>query len=251
MGLMNIDFFKKCIDCLYEGGTKALTLASRGEPTLHPKFSEMINYCKNKFIEFKINTNATRLDDYKIRSILEAEVNELVFSVDAHTSELYEKIRPSINKKNNFNLVIENIKKFNLIRKQEYPHSKTKTRVSGVVFREDQNIEEITKFWKKYVDDVAFVRAQNRWDTYMNEKVPLKSHCNYLWERFYVWFDGTTNPCDVDYKSYLSGGKLDPDNVSVEEIKRIWNSKKLNDIRNNHDTGNRNKVNPCDRCGIE
>ncbi len=251
MGLIDIDFFKSCIDALVEGGTKALTLASRGEPTLHPKLPEMIEYCKDKFFEFKINTNATRLNEKLIRCILENNVDELVYSVDAHTEEMYSEIRPSVNGKNNFNLVLSNISSFNKIRKNEFKDSYTKTRISGVCFREDQDLDEITKFWQDYVDEVAFVRALERWDTYFNETHPENnSPCVYLWERFYIWFDGKTNPCDVDYKSFLSPGKLDKDNISYQAIKNIWTGEIYSKMRNDHSEGNRKNINPCDRCGV-
>ena len=51
MGTMKMDFFKEIIDDCYESGTKAITLASRGEPTLHPKLPEMLDYVSNKFLE--------------------------------------------------------------------------------------------------------------------------------------------------------------------------------------------------------
>ena len=82
MGTMNINFFKKIIDDCHANGTKAITLASRGEPTLHPKLPEMLDYVSNKFLEVKLNTNATKLSENLIRKILETNVNELVYSVD-------------------------------------------------------------------------------------------------------------------------------------------------------------------------
>ena len=62
MGHMKLDIFKKIIDQL-EGNVEAITLASRGEPTLNPNIEEMINYCSNKFLAFKINTNASMLNE--------------------------------------------------------------------------------------------------------------------------------------------------------------------------------------------
>ena len=44
-----------------------------------------------KFFDFKINTNATLLDEEKCRQILENKVTELVFSVDSAEKEEYEK----------------------------------------------------------------------------------------------------------------------------------------------------------------
>ena len=90
-------------------------------------------------------------------------------------------------------------------------------------------------------------KAFSRWDTYNNEKDDTLSPCDYLWERMYVWFDGITNPCDVDYKSFLSQGKLD---YSKNSIKEIWSSERYNELRSRHLNKERNKINPCDRCGI-
>ena len=48
MGHLDLKLFKKIIDEAESNGTKAITLASRGEPTLHPKLNEMLEYCTNK-----------------------------------------------------------------------------------------------------------------------------------------------------------------------------------------------------------
>ena len=93
------------------------------------------------------------------------------------------------------------------------------------------------------------VEMENRWDTYHNPKdIMAQGACNYLWERMYVWYDGTTNPCDADYKSYLSTGKLD---YKLNTIKEIWNSKKYSELREKHLTKKRQSLNPCDRCGLD
>ena len=108
MGNMDIVLFKKIIDEATEGGTKAITLASRGEPTLHPKLGEMLEYCKDKFFELKVNTNATRLNDKLIHQILQSNVTDMVFSVDSYEKSEYEQIRV----KGVFETVLNNIKRF-------------------------------------------------------------------------------------------------------------------------------------------
>ena len=42
----------------------------------------------------------------------------------------------------------------------------------------------------------------------------------------YVWFDGKANPCDSDYKSYLSYG-----NVKDATVKEIWADEKLKKLQ--------------------
>jgi len=243
MGTMDINFFKKIIDECYTGGTKAITLASRGEPTLHPKLPEMLDYVSNKFLEVKLNTNATKLSEKLIRKILETNVNELVYSVDESDEKKYEKIRVG----GKFKEVLGNIQNFKKIRDSEFPDNKTTTRISGVLVNENQDIKVITDFWKKYVDHVVFVKEQNRWDTYSNSPDGVTSPCMYLWERMYVWFDGITNPCDVDYKSELTMGKLD---YEKNDIKKIWTSDFFQSMREKHLNGERQTIKPCDRCGL-
>ena len=54
MGNMDFDLFKKIVDDAQDIGIQALTLTGRGEPTLHPKFGDMLDYCKGKFFDLKI-----------------------------------------------------------------------------------------------------------------------------------------------------------------------------------------------------
>ena len=62
----------------------------------------------------------------------------------------------------------------------------------------------------------------------------------------YVWHDGKCNPCDADYKSYLSYG-----NVKENSITQVWNSDELKKHRKTHLEKKRKNLVPCDRCGIE
>ena len=240
MGYMDLDLFKKVIDEAHSGGTQAITLASRGEPTLHPKFGEMLEYCSGKFLELKINTNATKLPEDLIKKIIESGVTEVVFSVDSYEKANYEKIRV----KGIFEHVVSNIQRFQKIRDTSYPNSKCATRVSGVKVDKDQDPELFKKFWEPYVDHVAMVELRERWDTYNNPLELVGSGpCALLWERMYVWYDGTCNVCDIDYKSLLSPGSL-----KNKSIKEIWHSDAYTELRENHKRDLREKCFPCDRC---
>ena len=81
MGMMKLELFKKIIDEAVNSGTEAITLTCRGEPTLHPQLGDMLEYCSGKFIEFKMNTNATKLNEKLIHQILKSGMTDLVFSV--------------------------------------------------------------------------------------------------------------------------------------------------------------------------
>ena len=108
MGNMDLGLFKKVVDDAQDIGIQALTLSGRGEPTLHPKFGEMLDYCKGKFFDLKINTNATRLTEKLMHTIVESGVTDLVFSVDSYEKDEYESIRVL----GVYEEVVNNIKKF-------------------------------------------------------------------------------------------------------------------------------------------
>ncbi|MDD5129518.1 MAG: radical SAM protein [Candidatus Omnitrophica bacterium] len=239
MGNMDIGLFRSIIDEAVENKCRALTLASRGEPTLHPNFAEVINYARGKFFDFKLNTNAVSLDEKKCHQILQGEVTELVFSVNAVNKNEYQQVC----KIDKFEQVVNNIKQFHRIRNKDYPESKCKTRVNGVEYGPDFSEEQFLNFWDKIVDNVVCLKVFKRWDTYNNILSSVSSPCALLWQRIYVWFDGTASPCDRDYKSLLKIG-----NIRESSVKSIWNGEKMNLLRKKHKEGFRSCFFPCDRC---
>ncbi len=242
MGTMDINFFKRLIDEAHKGGTLAITMASRGEPTLHPKLGEMLHYCTGKFFELKINTNAMFLDEKRIHEILGSGVTEIVFSIDSYTKEDYESTRI----KGDFKRVVRNIQKFHEIREKQYAGSACISRISGVKVWKKHDSRLFKKFWKDLSDELVIVGCEQRWDTYRNPVLEdYTSACSLLWERMYIWHDGTCNPCDVDYKSYLS-----PGSVCSNSISEIWLGEKYRQLRSAHMNKKRSAYMPCDRCSL-
>ena len=242
MGMMDLDLFKRVVDEAVEGGTGGITLASRGEPTLHRQLPVMLKYLSGKFFEIKLTTNATKLTESLIHDIFQSGVNLVIFSVDTHEKEIYEQIRV----RGDFDIVYKNIRMFQEIREKDYPDSSLVTRISAVKFREDQDPKGFCDFWSDLVDEVGMKEAAARWDTYNNEPSPdLEAPCGYLWERLYVWYDGSISPCDADYKSMLAVGSIEN-----SSIKDVWHGRRINEIRSDHKLGQRANCFPCDRCGI-
>jgi radical SAM protein with 4Fe4S-binding SPASM domain len=241
-GFINLKLFRKIIDDAVNSGVKALTMASRGEPLLHPDFNKMLDYVKGKFLELKINTNAMLLDEKMINAILRNEVNEVVFSIESTNEKDYSKKRVG----GDFNRVLENIKKFNEIRKECYKNSKTNTRISGVILKQNEDQKEYVRFWSKYVDYIATVNFIDRNKTYKKkEEYSHKEPCSLLWNRMYIWWNGDCNPCDYDYKSELKFG-----NLKINSIEEIWNSDTMQKIRETHLLKLRNKLSPCNVCEL-
>ncbi len=243
MGVIDLDFFKNIVDQADKLGTGAVTLASRGEPTMHKNFVEMLDYIgeKKNIFEVKTNTNGTRLNEKICHAIFRNKINLIVISSDHYIKKDYERLRLG----SNFEKVVENVDRLFNIRKEFYPDSKTEIRISGIDNERNLDREKFKQFWIKRADHVSAGYPLERWDTYANEvHNDINDPCEFLWDRMYVWFDGKVNPCDADYKSYLSFG-----NAKEYSIEDLWNNKHVDKIRNDHLNNNRCKINPCDRCG--
>ena len=116
----------------------------------------------------------------------------------------------------------KNVDNLYKIRKLHYPNSSTEIRVSGIDSDKNLNREKFKNFWIKRSDHVTASFPLERWDTYNNTiHENINDPCENLWDRMYVWFDGKVNPCDADYKSFLSFG-----NLTNNTIKQTWNNEK-------------------------
>tara|TARA_B100000029_G_scaffold455402_1_gene482625 strand:+ start:948 stop:2108 length:1161 start_codon:yes stop_codon:yes gene_type:complete len=240
MGTMKLELFKEIIDEI-EGKVQFVTLASRGEPLVSKEINKMINYTSGKFLNLKINTNASLLNEEKAHTILSSNVKTLVFSADAADATLYKKLRVN----GDLEKTVSNIKMFVDIKNKHYPANKIITRVSGVKFSNEQNFESMMKLWGDLVDQVAFV-DYNPWEnSYEKKQNNISTPCSDLWRRMFIWWDGKANPCDVDYKSHLCVG-----NKKGNSVQELWNSKEYNKLRQIHLQSKRAELSPCNACTV-
>lgn len=240
MGNMSVELFMRIIDQA-EGNIEFISLASRGEPLLCPDIETMLGYTRNKFLNLKMNTNASLLDEKKCHAILQSGIKTLVFSVDAADEILYSSLR----KGGNLQKVFSNIERFAQIRQTQYKDSKIITRVSGVKYCQEQSLDSMEQLWGDIVDQVVFV-SYNPWENiYCKTPSNLSGPCSDLWRRMFVWWDGRVNPCDVDYRSTLSVG-----NATTNSISELWKVNFYNHLRSEHASSNRHKLEPCRRCSV-
>ena len=219
MGVMKLELFKKIIDEANELEIGAVTLASRGEPTMHKKFTDMLEYLNRKenIFEIKTNTNGSFLNEKICHSIFKNNITQVVISADHYLKKNYERLRLG----SNFEKTVKNVDMLFNIRKNYYPDSITEIRISGIDNERNLDRKKFKEFWIRRCDHVTAGYPLERWNTYANKTHPnINDPCENLWDRMYIWFDGKVNPCDADYKSNLSYG-----NFNNESIKKIWNDK--------------------------
>lgn len=240
MGQMGIDMFKMAVDEA-EGKVEALNLASRGEPLLHVRICDMLAYLAGKFVAFKLNTNGWFLTERTAHALLQCDLMTLVISADAASEPAYSQLRVG----GKLDRIIENVTRFAEIRRTQYPKSRLLLRVSGVKVPGTPDLEDMQKIWGELADQVCFT-AYNPWeDIYHDPPNDIQEACTDLWRRMFLWWDGTVNPCDVDYRSTLAVGHFPQTSLA-----NIWQGQRYHEIRTAHLTQRRATCHPCQRCTV-
>ena len=60
-----------------------------------------------------------------------------------------------------------------------------------------------------------------------------------------MWWDGTVNPCENDYKSTLRMG-----DANTQGLSELWRSAAYERLREQHLAGRRSQRSPCNRCPV-
>jgi len=238
MGLMSFELFQRIVDQAV-GRVEAVNLSSRGEPFLNKDIERMLGYVRGKFLGLKINTNASMLTERYVHAILQSGANTIVFSADAAAEPLYGQLRV----RGKLPRVLANLEMFQRIRETQYVGLPLITRVSGVRYAKEQDIDEMERFWGRLVDQVCFVDYAPHKETYEADANGITAPCSELWRRMYVWWDGRVNPCEVDYFTTLRVG-----DAREEALSDVWTGVRFSELRRKHLEKRRHEQSPCRGC---
>ena len=216
-GFMDFNIFKKIInDCT---DLEHLCMHNWGEPLLHKDIFRMIEYAKNKGVNYVVmNTNGTLLTDKMINRIVNSKLDIIRFSIDG-SAETFKRVR-GVELEN----IEKNIKKLKIIKEKKKPELKM-----GVVFTVEEDTEgdaeEYINHWEKIVDHV---RLQPKLITSPRTEVCPEPFGKDYGKLVVLW-DGRVIPCCVDYNANLMIG-----NIQNDTIPNLWKSEKLNILREQH-----------------
>tara|TARA_B100000029_G_scaffold315821_1_gene308213 strand:+ start:3935 stop:4888 length:954 start_codon:yes stop_codon:yes gene_type:complete len=237
--MLDINLNKKAVDEINQHGkniTKYIRYTSNGEPLVHPKSYEMIQYAvDNSNTKVTLTTNGTLLNEKKMTKLLDTGLHLIDVSIDAYENETYKKVRVG----GDLNVTKKNVLKIIELRNKINSHSKII--VSFVEQKENQNeIENFKKFWNENgVDEVLIRELHTHAGTNsfaMNEKKVKEEKrrpCLYPWERVVLNARGFLSFCPTDWF-----GKSTVADYRKVRIKEIWSGEFYKDLRNQHLTNN-------------
>jgi MoaA/NifB/PqqE/SkfB family radical SAM enzyme len=117
------------------GDIDELQLQGLGEPTMHPRFFEMVAWASARGIRVSTNSNLTLWSERRARQCVDSGLATLHVSLDAATPELYERIRRGAH----FSKVLRNLRRVMAARRAR--RSPLHVRVVTVLMR--QNLHEL------------------------------------------------------------------------------------------------------------
>lgn len=154
--IMGEALFRRIIAECGEMQVPSIKLNWRGEPLLNPKLPEFIDLAKRAgVLEVMINTNATRLDEPMARALIEAGLDQIIYSFDGGSKETYEKMRVGRFGPNRFDDVYANIRTFARVRREmgaRFPRTKIQMILTEETFHER---EQFFALFEDCVDDVS------------------------------------------------------------------------------------------------
>jgi len=231
-GRMPLKFFKALVD---EVGSYIyfLNLYNWGEPLLHPRIFDMIEYAAYAGISVRVSTNLNLLNQKDIPSLITSGLEELLVDFDGSTQEIYEQYRVG----GDLNTVIDNIRLI-VAKKQKMGSPFPLVTARALVTK-------VNEFQIPEIADLAESIGVDRFETspiYVNANRPsdiekwlpatssrrLRStsrpetpkKCDQLWLNLTVSWDGGVFPCCWFHQKSYDFGNV----TEGRGIRDIWNN---------------------------
>lgn len=243
---MTLDEFRDAAAKCAAAGVPRLRLFLLGEPLLHPDLGAMIRHAKQLGIpSVEINTNAALLDDERGEALLDAGLDEIVFSLDGTDAEAYEAIRVGAR----FDEVMGNVERF-CRRRTERGLQVPRTVVQTIVM--ERTRDQIPQFRERWEAVADRVEAQCIREYHGVEGVRTtqllpgdeRRPCPALWDYLVILADLRVVPCCVDINGDMSLGS-----IADTDINALWHSnERLNRLRAQHLRYDYRGLPLCDGC---
>ncbi len=250
---LDFELYKKVINEGAEKNLGAVHLTGHdGEPTMHPRLPDMIEYAKGLGIpDVYTHSNATLLHKKKLgERILQAQPHRIVFSVDSPVKETYEKIRVGAD----YDRVVGNIRNF-VERKRELGLIFPLVKVQMVVMKDNES--EVTRFKQLFVDDIGVDavgyseyldyqelndKREHRIDAAIQGGMTDDYVCDYPYRRLRLDQSGLVYACLVGMAHKLGDAR-------TTSLEQMWKGEYMQFLRNSHMRFGASGTGGCEDCG--
>lgn len=222
-------------------GVPAMKYQYRGEPAMRKDLPEFIKLSKDcGIMETMINTNGN-CSFARLKGCIDAGIDKLIFSIDAHSKETYSQIRI----RGDYDIVRNNVE--SCLKYISEENSKTKVKVQFVQTPVNQHeTDDFVSYWKDLGAEVRTSICMPRGGKDNSLTIGCsgdRQYCGFPNQRLTILYDGTVLPCCamID-REYVVG------DANTESLFSIWNGDKMNKIRSELLSKNYSFLDKCLNC---
>jgi len=229
---INFDIYCNVIDEGLKYGLCSIELNGINEPILKKDISKYIQYAFDKGIPIiSLHTNGSLLTKEISENIINAGLTVIIFSIDANSRKVYEKVRQNQNYEKVINSILEFIKIKNNMNRQ-FPLTKVSFVKNKINYKE---LPQFLDFWKDKVDFYStsyfcnpFVEKYNYEEVEKKYRLDnnYKFQCKEPYTRLLIQNNGNVCPCCSFF-----AGEIVVGNIYKNTIYEIWNSDYMKSIR--------------------
>lgn len=255
-GYMDFDLYKKIIDELGHFWPYVnVNLYQHGEPLLHPRIFDMIDYAQDQNLFVKVNTNIGVLKKKDIPRLLKLDYLEV--SIDAASPETYKKVKG----RDGFDKVLKNLLDYLEAWGENATPSSYASEASFLA--QNLNHQEADIFDELFsrlplghvniypLHNFTGAISEGNSSIIDKESIPRSQWpcCNSPWDVMAINWDGTAVACVYDYDAHYKIG--DTNKMPVMEC---WNSEEMQRFRQGLFERNYSEIekngNLCSECSI-
>ncbi len=230
-------------------GVSRAHISGNGEPTLHPKFANIIVQLAQSVKYLSVVTNGQWDDNDISLALLTAPVDLIEISVDGCDQESYERSRVGAK----FDRLLNNLSSLKQKGKKHCSliHARLMVRPS-----DEPHKKKMVSFWKHYADVVSANpvikedQVNDDEDVYLLwqfEKRSYPNRCAKLFRDINVFWDGRVPLCgSLEHRTGVPNPILG--NVNTHSLKRLWNTPLMRQYRQGHRYRDYDKIPCCIGC---
>jgi len=250
-GFMSETLFKSIVDCIHNKFKlkTILGIGLFGEPTLHPKFVDFIQYASQRDVNMRIAINCSLLSKEISQTIIDSTIISLELSFFSLDKEKYNQMVG----KDIYEKALTNIHQFLELANQA--HFKGRVRLRPF----ENNSQEMTAYQKEFYEkytNLNFERQEpkkyDNWAGFFDSPkflkgVYVRKPCEYIFSRISIDWDGEARLCcQAMMADDLIAGYINKN----FDLDNLWHSQKLNEIKDKFLKLDYNSFPSCKNCHL-
>lgn len=227
-----------------------------GEPTMHPKYIEIMEKVRKAGALIHINTNGSLIDEKQIKKMLDIHLDSIKFSFQGADEGTYNEMREG----GDYLKLLNTIRSFHKIRgDKEYPYIQISTTLTGESAEQIKNFKvDIADYCDYYnvgytklnhlnVEEMNISDKEKCKIRHLQEQEKIKREyrtvCPEAFNKLSINWNGDVTLCCADYDNFMIIG-----NIMDSDIKSIFNSKIANLYRETIAEHQYGKIKCCADC---